>query len=70
MVRLLALVVLCAAVGYIWAQVHDGLMTKWLERAVPSAGDEIVIMSLTLASLTGLALAIGATIAGSGFDAV
>ena len=55
---LLALVVLCAAVGYSWAQVHDGLMTKWLERAVPSAGDEIVIMSLTLASLTGLALAI------------
>ena len=55
---LLALMVLCAAVGYGWAQVHDGLMTKWLERAVPSAGDEIVIMSLTLASLTGLALAI------------
>jgi TRAP-type mannitol/chloroaromatic compound transport system permease large subunit len=55
---LLALVVLCAAVGYSWAQVHDGLMTKWLERAVPSAGDEIVILSLTLASLTGLFLAI------------
>jgi TRAP-type mannitol/chloroaromatic compound transport system permease large subunit len=55
---LLALVVLCAAVGYGWAQVHDGLMTQWLERAVPSAGDEIVILSLTLASLTGLALAI------------
>ena len=55
---LLALVVVCAAVGYGWAQIHDGLMTKWLERAVPSAGDEIVIMSLTLASLTGLALAI------------
>ena len=55
---LLALLALCAAVGYGWAQVHDGLMTKWLERAVPSAGDEIVIMSLTLASLTGLALAI------------
>jgi TRAP-type mannitol/chloroaromatic compound transport system permease large subunit len=55
---LLGLVVVCAAVGYGWAQIHDGLMTKWLERAVPSAGDEIVIMSLTLASLTGLALAI------------
>jgi TRAP-type mannitol/chloroaromatic compound transport system permease large subunit len=55
---LLALVVVCAVVGYSWAQVHDGLMTKWLERSVPSAGDEIVILSLTLASLTGLALAI------------
>jgi TRAP-type mannitol/chloroaromatic compound transport system permease large subunit len=55
---LLVLVLICAAVGYGWAQVHNGLMTQWLERAVPSAGDEIVIMSLTLASLTGLALAI------------
>ena len=55
---LLALVLVCAAVGYGWAQVHNGLMTQWLERAVPSAGDEILIMSLTLASLTGLALAI------------
>ena len=55
---LLALVILCAAVGYGWAQVHDSLMTKWLERSVPSAGDEILILSMTLASLTGLALAI------------
>ena len=55
---LLVLVLICAAVGFGWAQVHNGLMTQWLERAVPSAGDEIVIMSLTLASLTGLALAI------------
>jgi TRAP-type mannitol/chloroaromatic compound transport system permease large subunit len=55
---LLALVLICAAVGFGWAQVHNGLMTKWLERSTPSAGDEIVIMSLTLASLTGLALAL------------
>ena len=55
---LLVLVLLCAAVGFGWAQVHDGLMTAWLGRATASPGDEIVIMSLTLASLTGLALAI------------
>lgn len=55
---LLALVLVCAGVGYAWSQVHDGLMTKWLERATASPGDEIVILSLTLASLTGLALAI------------
>ena len=55
---LLVLVLICAAVGFSWAQVHDGLMTGWLERATASPGDEIVIMSLTLASLTGLALAI------------
>ena len=55
---LLVLVLICAAVGFSWAQVHDGLMTGWLERATASPRDEIVIMSLTLASLTGLALAI------------
>ena len=55
---LLVRVLLCAAVGFSWAQVHDGLMTAWLGRATASPGDEIVIMSLTLASLTGLALAI------------
>ncbi len=52
------LFLVCAAVGLGWAQVHDGLMTAWLERSVPSPGDEIVILSMTLASLTGLALAI------------
>ncbi len=52
------LVLVCAAVGYTWAQFHDQLMTAWLQRATSSPKDEIVIMSLTLASLTGLALAI------------
>ncbi len=55
---LLVLVLICAAVGYGWSRVHNGLMTQWLERSVPSAGDEIVIMSMTLASLTGLFLAV------------
>ncbi len=55
---LLVLVLLCGAVGYAWAQVHNGLLTAWLERATPAPGDEIVILSLTLASLTGLFLAI------------
>ena len=55
---LLALLVVCAAVGVAWSQVHDGLMTKWLERSVPSPKDEIVILSMTLASLTALVLSI------------
>ncbi len=55
---LLVLVLICAAVGFAWAQVHDQLMTAWLERSKPSPKDEIVILSMTLASLTGLALAI------------
>jgi TRAP-type mannitol/chloroaromatic compound transport system permease large subunit len=55
---LLVLFLICSAVGYGWAQVHDGLMTSWLERATKSPGDEIVILSMTLASLVGLALAL------------
>ena len=55
---LLVLVLVCAAVGIAWSRVHDSLMTQWLERSMPSAGDEIVIMSLTLASLTALALSL------------
>ena len=55
---LLVLFLICAAVGVIWAQVHDPLLTQWLERSTPSPKDEIVILSMTLASLTGLALAI------------
>ena len=55
---LLVLVLVCAGVGYAWSKVHNGLLTQWLERATPSPSDEILILSLTLASLTGLALAI------------
>ncbi len=55
---LLMLLLLCAAVGFAWAQVHDQLMTAWLERSRPSPNDEIVILSMTLASLLGLSLAI------------
>ncbi len=52
------LVVICTGVGVAWAQVHDKLMSAWLERSMPSPGDEVVILSMTLASLTGLALAL------------
>jgi TRAP-type mannitol/chloroaromatic compound transport system permease large subunit len=55
---LLVLVLICACVGLAWAQVHDKLMTAWLERSTASPGDEVLILSMTLASLTGLALAI------------
>ena len=55
---LLVLFLICAGVGFGWAQVHDQLLTAWLSRSMPAPGDEIVILSMTLASLTGLALAI------------
>ena len=55
---LMVLVLICTAVGFGWAQVHNQLLTVWLERSMPAPGDEIVILSMTLASLTGLALAL------------
>ncbi len=55
---LLLLVALCAAAGFGWAQIHNAVMTPLLKRPLPAPGDEIVIMSLTLASLLGLALAL------------
>ena len=53
------LFLICFTTGYGWSQVHDPLMTAWLDRSLPSPTDEIVILSMTIASLTGLFLAIG-----------
>ncbi|MDP3310987.1 MAG: TRAP transporter large permease subunit, partial [Polaromonas sp.] len=63
---LLFLMLLCAAAGVAWAQVHNTLLTAWLERPLPAAKDEIVILSMTLASLLGLALAIVNHVTGMG----
>jgi TRAP-type mannitol/chloroaromatic compound transport system permease large subunit len=57
-VSLLVLLILCTVVGYVWATFHDGIMTAWLDRTLPSPDDEIVIMSMTVSSLVALALAI------------
>ncbi len=65
-VSLFFLLVLCTVVGYVWATFHDGIMTAWLERNLPSPDDEIVIMSMTVASLVALALAIVNRITGLG----
>ncbi len=53
---LLVLLLVCAGVGYVWAHQHDSLLTAWLGRTEPAPGDEIVIMSMTVASLTALVL--------------
>jgi TRAP-type mannitol/chloroaromatic compound transport system permease large subunit len=65
-VSLLLLLLLCTVVGYAWATFHDGIMTAWLDRTLPSPDDEIVIMSMTVASLVALALAIVNRITGMG----
>ena len=55
---LLVLVVLCAMAGFAWSRVHNAVLTPMLNRTLPAPGDEIVILSMTLASLLGLSLAI------------
>ncbi len=55
---LLALFAICAIAGYAWSQVHSGLMAKWLDREGTAPGDEVFIMSMTVASLLALALAL------------
>jgi len=55
---LLVLVALCGIAGFAWSRVHNAVLTPMLERSLPAPGDEIVILSLTIASLLGLSLAI------------
>jgi len=55
---LLVLVVLCAIIGFAWSRVHNSVLTPLLERPMPAPADEIVILSMTLASLLGLSLAV------------
>jgi TRAP-type mannitol/chloroaromatic compound transport system permease large subunit len=56
-VSLLLLLALCAAAGWGWSQVHEDIMNPWLERSLPAPGDEIFILSMTVASFLALALA-------------
>ena len=55
---LLVLLVICGVAGWAWSQVHDGMMKSWTGRETASPGDEVVIMSMTVASLLALALAL------------
>ncbi|MDO9291374.1 MAG: TRAP transporter large permease subunit [Hydrogenophaga sp.] len=55
---LLALLLLCAAAGYGWSQVHESIMNPWLEREMPAPGDEVFILSMTVSAFLALALAL------------
>jgi TRAP-type mannitol/chloroaromatic compound transport system permease large subunit len=54
---LLVLFGISAAVGIGWSRVHASIINSLLERQTPAPGDEVVILSMTMAALTGLALA-------------
>ena len=55
---LLVLMVICTVVGVGWAQVHDSMIKHLVERPNAAPKDEIIILSMTLASLTALALSV------------
>lgn len=55
---LLALLVVCAVAGYAWSRVHGAVINPMIERLTPAPGDEVFILSMTVASLLALALAI------------
>jgi TRAP-type mannitol/chloroaromatic compound transport system permease large subunit len=55
---LLALLAICAVAGFAWSKVHHAFMVKAVGRTLPSPGDEVFIMAMTVASLLALALAL------------
>jgi TRAP-type mannitol/chloroaromatic compound transport system permease large subunit len=65
-VSLMFLMILCVVVGYAWASAHNSIMMAWLDRTQDAPGDEVVIMSMTVASLTALLLAIVNRLTGMG----
>ncbi|MBA4212327.1 MAG: C4-dicarboxylate ABC transporter [Polaromonas sp.] len=55
---LLVLLALCAAASVAWSQVHVSVINPLIGREINPAGDEIVIMSITVGSLLALTLAL------------
>jgi len=55
---LLVLLALCAAAGWGWAGIHEALVNPLVGRENPPAGDEVVILSMTVAACLALALAL------------
>ncbi|WP_332739859.1 TRAP transporter large permease [Hydrogenophaga sp.] len=57
-ISLIALLVLCGFAGFVWSQVHESVMNPWLGRELPAPGDEIFILSMTIAAFLALGLAL------------
>ncbi len=55
---LLVLMSLCAVSGYAWSKVHQTVINPLFDRQLPAPGDEIFIMSMTVASVLALTLAL------------
>jgi TRAP-type mannitol/chloroaromatic compound transport system permease large subunit len=55
---LLALLVICAAAGFAWSQVHETVLNSWLGRDMAAPGDEVFILSTTVGAFLALGLAL------------
>jgi len=55
---LTVLLLLAAASGVLWSQLHSHMVGQWLERSDAAPTDEIAIFSLAIAALTALSLAL------------
>ena len=63
---LLVLFAICGAAGYAWSLVHGQIINPLVGRDRPAPGDEVFIMSMTVASFLALFLAIVNRVAGMG----
>ncbi|MDP1901201.1 MAG: TRAP transporter large permease subunit, partial [Rubrivivax sp.] len=52
------LFLLCGAAGWGWSQVHSQLINGWIGRVTPAPGDETFILSMTVAAVLALVLAL------------
>jgi TRAP-type mannitol/chloroaromatic compound transport system permease large subunit len=55
---LLVLLAVSAAAGFAWSRVHQAVINPMIGRELPAPPDEVLIMSMTVASFTALLLAL------------
>ena len=57
-VSLLVLFAICAVAGVAWSKVHESVINPLIDRSLPAPGDEIFILSMTVAAVLALVLAL------------
>ncbi len=55
---LMVLLAISTAVGFAWSRVHEGIINPAIGRELPAPSDEVLILSMTVASFTALFLAL------------
>jgi TRAP-type mannitol/chloroaromatic compound transport system permease large subunit len=55
---LFVLLAVAAAAGFAWSRVHQAVINPMIERQLPAPGDEVLILSMTIASFVALGLAL------------